>query len=75
MKDLFEGIADLFVNFLFLPLDALRKLELESWWAASTISWIFVIIGMVAFVYWMNQLKQYNKNEPEDKSVSAHSYV
>ena len=75
MKDILEGIQYLFENVLFVPMDALRKLELENWWAASTLSWLFIIIGFVAFVYWMNELKKYNKTEPEDKSVSAHSYV
>lgn len=75
MKDFLEGIQYLFENVLFVPLNALRKLELENWWAASTISWIFIIIAFVAFIYWMKELKKYNETEPEDKSVSAHSYV
>ncbi|GLB48127.1 DUF6341 family protein [Neptunitalea lumnitzerae] len=75
MKDLFEGIANLFTDVLFIPLDYLRSLELENWWAASTLSWIFIIIGFVAFVYWMRELSKYNKTEPEDKSVSAHSFI
>jgi hypothetical protein len=75
MKDFFYAIQDLFVDVLFAPMDALRALELENWFAASTISWIFIIIGFVAFVYWMKQLKSYNDNNEEDKSVSAHSYL
>ena len=75
MKDFFNAIQDLFVDFLFLPLDALRTLELEHWWAANSISWIFLLIAMVAFGYWMKQLKTYNDNNEEDKSVSAHSYL
>lgn len=75
MKDFFYAIQDLFVNVLFAPLDALRKVELESWWAANSLSWIFIIIGMVAFVYWMLQLKKYNDNNEEDKSVTSHSYL
>lgn len=75
MKDLFYGIQDLFVNVLFAPLDALRALELQNWFAANAISWIFIIIGFAAMVYWMLQLKKYNDNNEEDKSVSAHSYL
>lgn len=75
MKDLFYAIQDLFVNFLFKPLDALRALELENWFAANTISWIFLIIGFAAMVYWMKQLKTFNDNNEEDKSISSHSYL
>jgi len=75
MKDFFNAIQDLFVDFLFIPLDFLRTLELENWWSANFVSWIFVVIVMVAFGYWMKQLKTYNDNNEEDKSVSAHSYL
>ncbi|WP_308991791.1 uracil phosphoribosyltransferase [Mariniflexile litorale] len=75
MKDLFYAIQDLFVNVLFKPMDALRALELENWFAASAISWIFVIIGFAAMVYWMLQLKSFNDNNEEDKSISSHSYL
>ncbi len=75
MTDLFYGIEDLFVNVLFLPFDALRAMQLESWWAANAISWIFSVIGLVAFVYWMLQLKGYNDRNEENKSVTSHSYL
>ncbi|MGE5943599.1 MAG: DUF6341 family protein [Flavobacteriales bacterium] len=75
MKDFFYAIEDLFVNVLFAPFDALRALELENWFLANALSWIFLIIGFVAMVYWMLQLKKYNDNNEEDKSISAHSYL
>ena len=75
MKDFFYAIQDLFVNGLFLPLDYLRKLELENWFAANTISWLFLIIGLVAMVYWMKELKKFNDNNEEDKSISSHSFL
>lgn len=75
MKNFWEAIADLFVNFLFKPFDALRFLELDNWWTANTVSWIFIIIGIVAFVYWMLQLRKYDTSGEEDKSVTAHSYL
>lgn len=75
MTDLFYGIGDLFENFLLLPYDALRTLQLDSWWGANIMSWIFIIIGMVAFVYWMIQLKGYNDNNEENKSITSHSYL
>lgn len=75
MKDFFYAIQDLFVNVLFTPFNALKRLELENWFAANTMSWIFMAIGMVAFVYWMLQLKKFNANNEEDKSISSHSYL
>ena len=75
MKDFFYAIQDLFVNVLFAPFDALRALELEHWWEANGMSWLFLIIGLVAFAYWMLQLKSVNDNNEEDKSISAHSYL
>ncbi len=75
MKDFFYAIQDLFVDVLFAPLDALRALELENWFAANIVSWLFIIIGFVATIYWMIQLRGFDKNNEEDKSVSAHSYL
>jgi hypothetical protein len=59
MKDFFYAIQDLFVNVLFAPFDALRKLQLDSWWAANMVSWILLLIISAAFVYWMQQLKKF----------------
>ena len=75
MKDFFYAIQDLFVNVLFAPFDALRSLELTNWWSANFMSWLFIVIGMVAFVYWMLQLKKYNDNNEENKSITSHSYL
>ncbi|PVW15122.1 DUF6341 family protein [Marixanthomonas spongiae] len=61
-KDFFYGIADLFENVLFIPYDALRDLELDSWFLANIFSWIFILIGATAFVYWMLQLKKFDEN-------------
>ena len=75
MKEFFYAIQDLFVNVLFAPFDALRSLELESWFGANVISWLFLLIGLVAFVYWMRELKKFNDSGEEDKSISSHSYL
>jgi high-affinity Fe2+/Pb2+ permease len=75
MKDFFYAIQDLFVDVLFAPMDALRALELESWFTANLISWIFIIVGFVAMVYWMLKLKGFNDNNEEDKSISSHSFL
>jgi len=75
MKDFFYAIQDLFVDVLFLPFDGLRALELENWTAANVMNWFFMLIGSVAFVYWMLQLKKFNDNNEEDTSSTSHSYL
>ncbi|EID76481.1 DUF6341 family protein [Imtechella halotolerans] len=75
MKNFFEGIQYLFEDILFTPLHWLRNLELESWWAANTLNWIFIIICATALVYWILQLKKFNDNNEENKDVTAHSYL
>lgn len=75
MTEFFYWIEDLFVDTLFAPFDALRALELESWFGANIMSWLFLIIGMVAAVYWCLQLKKFDDRNEEDKTVTAHSYL
>jgi len=38
-------------------------------------TWLLTIIGLVAFVYWMLQLRKFDQNNEEDKSVTSHSYL
>ena len=75
MKDFFNAIQDLFENVLLSPFDALRALELENWFGANIMTLLFMGIGLVAFVYWMLQLKSFSDNDEEDKSISSHSYL
>jgi len=75
MKKLFEGIQYLFEELAFLPMNAFRALELENWWAASAFNWMFMFIGMAAFVYWMKQLKIHNDNNEENRSIVSHSFL
>ncbi|HLV40012.1 DUF6341 family protein [Xanthomarina sp.] len=75
MKDFFYAIGDLFTNVLLTPFDALRALELDSWFAANIVSWLLILIGFVAFLYWMKQLKGYNDINDDDKSITSHSYL
>jgi hypothetical protein len=51
----------------------LRTLELDNWWLSNIVSWTLAIIGIVAFVYWMLQLRKFDKEE--DKTITAHSYL
>ncbi|WP_338144579.1 DUF6341 family protein [Aequorivita xiaoshiensis] len=62
LKDIWEGIASFFETVLLNPLDGMRDFELQTWWGANIMSWIFLAIGSVAFVYWLIQLKKYDEN-------------
>lgn len=73
MSNFFYSIEDLFVNYLFAPYDMFRFME--SWWTANSINWVFSVVGFVAMLYWMKQLKIFNDNGEEDKSISSHSYL
>ncbi|MCJ7467534.1 MAG: uracil phosphoribosyltransferase [Maribacter sp.] len=73
MTSFFYWIEDLFVNHLFWPFDTLRAMN--SWWTANILNWLLFLIGAIAFLYWMLQLKKYNDNNEEDKDISAHSYL
>jgi hypothetical protein len=73
MSAFFYWIEDLFVNVLFAPYDFFRFME--NWWGANSINWLFMIIGFVAMIYWMGQLKIFNDNGEEDKSSTSHSYI
>lgn len=75
MKDFFEAIAWLFENVLFLPHQFLSDLELSNWWIANGVNFLFVLVGFVALVYWVNQLKIFNDNGEENKDTSAHSFL
>ena len=61
-KGFWEGIGSLFVDVLFIPYDILRNLELDSWFLANIVSWIILLIGAAAFIYWMLQLNKYDEN-------------
>jgi hypothetical protein len=75
MKAFFEAIQYLFVDILFAPLDFLRSFELESWFGANTINWIFMAICAAAMIYWIKQLKLHKDNNEEYQDTTAHSFL
>ena len=75
MRDIFEGIQSFFEDFAFAPLDYLRTLELDNWWLANLINWVFVLIAFAAFLYWMKQLKTFQDRGEERTDSTAHSYL
>ena len=74
MKAFFEAIQYFFEEILFYPLDYIRNLELENWWIANLVSWIFILIAFAFFVYWLGQLRKFNKNKEERTDVVSHSF-
>lgn len=71
----FKGIEFLFVDVLMKPMDWLAYLELENWWLANIINWVFIIICCVAFYYWMTQLRIFAKNNDDNQDTTAHSFL
>ena len=69
MKDIFYAIENLFVNYFFIPFDLLREV------GDYIMAWIFTSIGTAAFCYWMIQLKKFDDNNEEDKTITAHDYL
>ena len=73
MRAFFEGIQSLFVDFLFIPHDALRKLELTTWFGANFINAIFMGICAYFMVYWIKQIKSTKTEDNQD--TTAHSFL
>ncbi|MDO4880704.1 MAG: uracil phosphoribosyltransferase [Capnocytophaga sp.] len=74
MTSFFKGIQWFFEDVLFTPYDALRKLELESWWLANTITWVMIVVLFIFFFYWIGQLSKFSKEGTERTDATAHSY-
>lgn len=73
MKNFFEAIQSLFVDFLFKPLDWLRSLELSTWFGANLINWIFMGICAYYMVYWIKQILLTKSEDGQD--TTAHSFL
>jgi hypothetical protein len=75
MKAFFEAIAYLFTDILFLPLNFFRSLELDNWWLANTITWIFILTCCAANYYWLKQLSIFKQNKEDEQDTTAHSFL
>jgi len=58
-NNIFKAIGDFFTNVLFSPFNSIRSMD--NWWLQSTISWIFIVIAFIAFLYWMGEIRKYKK--------------
>ena len=75
VKIFFEGIQWLFEKILFLRHEILREVELSSWWIANCVNFFFLLIGIIALIYWSKKLKDFDDKGEEDKDVTAHSFL
>jgi hypothetical protein len=75
MKAIFEAIAFLFEEILFIPLNMLRELGASNWFAANAFNWLFLMIGFAGLFYWLRQLKKFNDNNEEDFDSTSHSFL
>lgn len=75
MKEFFEGIAYFFEEILLLPFSALAELEQENWWLANTVSWLCILVLVVALGYWIKQLRIFEANGEEDHTQTAHAFL
>lgn len=73
MRDLVYAIQDFFMA-LLSPMHSLAKLELTNWWSANIMNWVFMVIGFVAMLYWLKQLKIFNSEGTEKREVVSHSF-
>ena len=67
MKNFFESIASLFEELLFFPFKLLTHVELFNWWVSNGISFIFLLVGLIAGIYWINQLRKFDKSGEEKR--------
>ena len=75
MKAFFEALGYLFTDILFLPLNFLRSLELDNWWLANIVTWIFILTCCAATMYWLKQLTIFKQNKDDDQDTTAHSFL
>ncbi len=75
MKDFFKNIQFLFEEFFFLPFNSLRSFQEINWWIANGINFLLFLIGLIAFIYWMIKLKNFNDKGEENKEITAHSFL
>jgi len=72
---LFEGLGNLFTDFLMVPFLWLSKVEVANWWLGNIITFIFIITACVAFAYWLKQLQIFHKSGEDEQDTTAHSFL
>ena len=59
-NNFFTALGDFFTDVLFMPFDKMRTL---NWWESNTVNFIHLLIGLVAFGYWMGQMRKNSREE------------
>lgn len=59
VNSILSAIEYFFTEVLFYPFEMIRSLD--NWWIQNFVSFTFISIGIVAFVYWLNQLSKFKK--------------
>ncbi len=62
-NNIFKTIGDFFTNILFAPHEALRSMD--NWWVQNIVSWIFILVAFIAFLYWLGELHKHQTTEIE----------
>ena len=75
MRSFFEAIQWFFETIMFAPHNFFRQLELENWFLANTINWIFMIVCAGFTYYWCKQLTLHQNNNEENQDTKAHSFL
>jgi len=75
MKNFFEGIQWLFEELLFFPFDFLRSIQDYNWSLANVFNFFIALVIFFALIYWMIQLKNFDKKGEEKKDATAHSFL
>jgi hypothetical protein len=75
MKAVFEAIAYLFEEVLFIPLNMLRELGASNCFAANAFNRIFLMSGFAGLYYRLRQVKKFNDNNEEDFDSTSLSFL
>ena len=59
VNSILTALEYFFTEVLFFPYNFIRSLD--NWWFQNIVSFTFIIIGLIAFGYWLNQLTKYKK--------------
>lgn len=54
VNSIFAAIEFFFTEVLFFPFEYIRTMN--NWWIQNLMSFVFILIAIVAFGYWLNQL-------------------
>lgn len=54
VNSIFAAIEFFFTEVLFFPFEYIRTMD--NWWIQNFMNFLFILIGFIAFGYWLNQM-------------------